>query len=202
MLTEQLQNFNIQTRVRTVVGIVRDRNVVISIITVIIRNVLYRNNFNLEENEEPNRSGKDFVLTALNLLWHKSQIEAASFPLSGSSLLTSSTLLLILMTLVPAWILRTRIILVSSISQRQRAPPLLSTTLAVSCLVYRQGVYRRVLFYYNYAHSQNCQKRLLASSYMSVRLSAWNKSVPNERIFIKFDIWVYFEKLSRKFEFH
>jgi len=33
--------------------------------------------------------------------------------------------------------------------------------------------------------SQKCVKRLLASS---VRLPAWKNSVPNSRIFIKFDI--------------
>jgi len=68
MLTEQLQNFNKEALVRTSVGIVGDRNFVINIITVIIKHILYRNNFNREENEEPNRFEKGFVLTALNLL--------------------------------------------------------------------------------------------------------------------------------------
>ena len=36
----------------------------------------------------------------------------------------------------------------------------------------------------------------------SVLLSAWNKSVPTKRIFMKFDIWVFFEKPSLKFKFH
>ena len=49
--------------------------------------------------------------------------------------------------------------------------------------------------------SQNCEKRLLASSCLSVRLSAWNNSVPTERIFMKFDIGLLFENLSRKFKF-
>jgi len=39
-------------------------------------------------------------------------------------------------------------------------------------------------------------------SFMSVRLSAWDNSGPNGRIFTKFDIWVSFEKLSRKYKFH
>ena len=34
------------------------------------------------------------------------------------------------------------------------------------------------------------------------RLSAWNNSDPTVRIFMKFDIWVIFENLSRKFKFH
>jgi hypothetical protein len=50
------------------------------------------------------------------------------------------------------------------------------------------------------ARSQNCEKRLLASS--SVCLSARNNSAPTERMLMKFDIWVFFENLSRKFKFH
>jgi len=58
------------------------------------------------------------------------------------------------------------------------------------------------------------KKRLLASPYSSVRLSAclsvhpllrlsaWNNSAPTGRIFMKFDIWVFLEKLSRKAKFH
>jgi hypothetical protein len=34
---------------------------------------------------------------------------------------------------------------------------------------------------------------------MSVCPSAWNNSAPTERIFMKFDIWVFFENLARKF---
>lgn len=36
---------------------------------------------------------------------------------------------------------------------------------------------------------------------MSVRLFAWN-SVPTRRIFMKLDIWIFWEKLWRKFQFH
>ena len=50
--------------------------------------------------------------------------------------------------------------------------------------------------------SQNCEKRLLAPSCLSilpsVRLSAWNNSASTGRMFIKFDIWVLFDKLSKK----
>jgi hypothetical protein len=38
------------------------------------------------------------------------------------------------------------------------------------------------------ASSQTCEKRLLASSCLPVRLSAWNNSAPTGRIFMKFDI--------------
>ena len=38
------------------------------------------------------------------------------------------------------------------------------------------------------ALSPNFEKRLLASSYLSFRLSAWNSSVGTGRIFMKFDI--------------
>jgi len=36
----------------------------------------------------------------------------------------------------------------------------------------------------------------------SVRPPAWNTSAPIGQIFMKFDIWVFFENLSRKFQFH
>jgi hypothetical protein len=45
------------------------------------------------------------------------------------------------------------------------------------------------------------RKRLLASSCLSVRLSAWSNSAPNERIFTKFYILVFFENILRKFKF-
>jgi len=35
----------------------------------------------------------------------------------------------------------------------------------------------------------------------SVRLSAWNNLAPTGQIFVKFEIWVFFENLSRKFKF-
>jgi len=49
-----------------------------------------------------------------------------------------------------------------------------------------------------WALSQNCEKRLLASSYPSVRLS-WNNVAPTGRIFMKLDIRLFFDYLSRKF---
>jgi hypothetical protein len=54
--------------------------------------------------------------------------------------------------------------------------------------------------------TQNCEKRLLVLSYLpvclSVLLSAWNKSAPARRIFMKLCFWVFFENLSRKFKFN
>jgi len=35
---------------------------------------------------------------------------------------------------------------------------------------------------------------------MSVCPSAWNNSAPTGRVFVKFDIWVFFENMSRKFK--
>ena len=46
--------------------------------------------------------------------------------------------------------------------------------------------------------SQNCEKRLLTSSC----LSAWKNSARTGRIFMKFDIWVFSDNLSRKFKSH
>jgi hypothetical protein len=50
------------------------------------------------------------------------------------------------------------------------------------------------------ARYHNCEKRQLASLCLSVSFcpSAWNTSAPTERNFMKFDIWVFFENLSRK----
>jgi len=54
-----------------------------------------------------------------------------------------------------------------------------------------------------YARSHNFEKRLLASSCLSVHVSAWNNSAPKRRIFMKFDMREYSsKKLSRKFKFH
>jgi hypothetical protein len=37
---------------------------------------------------------------------------------------------------------------------------------------------------------------------MSVHPSSWNNSAPAGRVFLKFDIWIFFENLSRNFKFH
>jgi hypothetical protein len=46
------------------------------------------------------------------------------------------------------------------------------------------------------------RKRLLTSSCLSVCPSAWNNAAPTGRVLMKFDIWGFFENLSRKFKFH
>ena len=43
------------------------------------------------------------------------------------------------------------------------------------------------------------RKSTVTSSCLSVRLSAWNSSIPTGRIFTKFGIENFFENLSRKF---
>ena len=54
-----------------------------------------------------------------------------------------------------------------------------------------------------WAHSQKSKKKwLLASSYLSVCPFAQNISVPTGWNFMIFDIWVFFENLSRKFKIH
>ena len=61
------------------------------------------------------------------------------------------------------------------------------------------------ILYCLYAHSQNCEKRLLDSSCLSVcpsvrssvSTSAWKESVPTGRIFIKFDLSI-FRKSAKK----
>jgi len=43
---------------------------------------------------------------------------------------------------------------------------------------------------------------LVLSFVISVRPSTWNNSAPAEQIFMKFDIWAFFKRLSWKFKFH
>ena len=57
---------------------------------------------------------------------------------------------------------------------------------------------RNPLFLGAFAERQKATVRFI----MSVRLSAWDSSAPTGSIFIKFDIWVFFENMSRKFKFH
>ena len=47
------------------------------------------------------------------------------------------------------------------------------------------------------ALSQNCEASSRLSVCLSVRLLAWNNSVPTGRIFMKFDISLFFEVVSR-----
>jgi hypothetical protein len=49
-----------------------------------------------------------------------------------------------------------------------------------------------------YAHLQNCEKRLLATSLTSF----WYNSTHTGRIVMKFSIWVFFENLSSKLQFN
>jgi hypothetical protein len=48
----------------------------------------------------------------------------------------------------------------------------------------------------------NCEKRLLASSCLRFCPAACNSSDPTRRIFMKFHIWIFFENLSKRFEFY
>ena len=45
--------------------------------------------------------------------------------------------------------------------------------------------------------SQNCEKRLLASSRLSIHPSAWNISAPTGEIFIKFDSSIFRKSVEK-----
>jgi hypothetical protein len=66
-----------------------------------------------------------------------------------------------------------------------------------STAIRMRSVFRRV---------RKISKSDLTSSCLSVRPPvrppAWNNSAATELIFMKFDIWVYFDNLSRKLKFH
>jgi len=49
-----------------------------------------------------------------------------------------------------------------------------------------------------WARWKNSEKVLLASSCLSVRPFAWNKSALTGRTFMAFDVWGFFENSSRK----
>jgi hypothetical protein len=66
--------------------------------------------------------------------------------------------------------------------------------------MYKRPVYFNAVGFQ--ARSQNCGKRLLASTCLFFRPSAWNSSAYTGRIFRKFYIWVFFEDVFRKFKFH
>ena len=75
--------------------------------------------------------------------------------------------------------------------------------LEVRGLIFRTMQSHAVLYTFIFgAHSQNFETWLLAASFPSVcvRPSARDNSAPTGRIFMKFDIWVFFENLLRKFK--
>jgi len=45
-------------------------------------------------------------------------------------------------------------------------------------------------------------RKVAISVVVSVRLSAWNNLAPTARIFMKFDVGVFFHKTARKFKIH
>ena len=65
--------------------------------------------------------------------------------------------------------------------------------LYLPCCVYRQ--FHCSIFAHIFRRDDKISK-------MSVCPSTWNNSAPSGRVFIKFDISVFFENLSRKFKFH
>jgi hypothetical protein len=56
------------------------------------------------------------------------------------------------------------------------------------------------IFKHFWAHSQNCEKRLLASSYLFVRLSLRLSFAPTGQSFVKFDIVSIFRKFFERIE--
>jgi hypothetical protein len=56
------------------------------------------------------------------------------------------------------------------------------------------------VLFVGFSRSQNCEKRLLASSWLSIRLSKWNNSAVTGRIFMKFDISLFFSIFRKAVE--
>jgi len=87
----------------------------------------------------------------------------------------------------------------SSICQSPPTPPSRAVPHIITCL-YSSDLLRRVFCSIYMALSQKLLKATV--SFMSRRPSAcpaWNNSASTRHIFMKFDIWVFFENLSRKF---
>jgi hypothetical protein len=62
-----------------------------------------------------------------------------------------------------------------------------------------QILYRKTLVLGAFANLQKKKKTIICA--MHVRQSTWNNSAPTGRIFMKFDISVFIENISRKFKF-
>jgi hypothetical protein len=58
------------------------------------------------------------------------------------------------------------------------------------------------LIYFNFLGAFSKLRKSTIRFIMSVRLSAWNNPTPTRRIFMKFDIRLFFEKLSWKLKFY
>ena len=67
---------------------------------------------------------------------------------------------------------------------------------------YKGNNWRLLFFLFALAKLRKATIRFVVSVCPSVRPSAWNNSAPTGRIFMKFDIWIFFENLSKKFNFH
>ena len=108
--------------------------------------------------------------------------------------------------LVGIWALQYEVLILSAfiIIHRGRVSIYFIFLVIITAYQYYQNISRAVspLVYFQ-ASLQNCQKRLSASSCLfvcpSVRLYAWNNSVPTWWIFIKFDIRVFGKFSSNKF---
>jgi hypothetical protein len=70
----------------------------------------------------------------------------------------------------------------------------------------KQGLFRYtaliVQFLGAFAKLRKAIINCVISVHLSVHSSVWNNSAPTGLIFMKFDIWGFFENLSRKFKFH
>jgi len=64
---------------------------------------------------------------------------------------------------------------------------------------YRNSTWKPVIQYNFWLLSQICEKLLITSSCLPVRLSAWNISGPSIRILV---FIIFLENMSRKFKFH
>ena len=54
----------------------------------------------------------------------------------------------------------------------------------------------------NWGRLQNCEKRLLAPSCLTVRPSAWNNLASTGPIYVKFETGIFFKYLLRSFKCH
>jgi len=76
----------------------------------------------------------------------------------------------------------------------------------LGCITGRKFLYcieaLRDYFLCVFAKLRKTPMRLVMSVCPSVLLFAWNNSAPTGRIFMKFDIWIFFADLSRDFKFY
>jgi len=89
----------------------------------------------------------------------------------------------------------------NSCSERCKRADIVTCVCYIKMLLTVMTAYRKVTAWFLSAFSKLRKATILASCCLSVCPSAWNNSTPTGRIFVKFDIWLFFLKCVEKIRF-